>query len=53
MSLTGDIGDRAVIAQHPDRVLELSVDCEGVVIDIDTWDNYHLVAEKFRRKESD
>ena len=53
MQLTGDVGGRAVIAQHPDRVLELPVDCEGVVIDVDTWDSYNMVTEKFRRKESD
>jgi len=52
MQLTGDVGGRAVIARHPDRVLELPVDCEGVVIDVDSWDSYHLATEKFRRKES-
>ncbi|MFC1983807.1 molybdenum cofactor cytidylyltransferase [Chloroflexota bacterium] len=52
MQLTGDVGGRTVIARHPDRVLELSVDCEGVVIDVDSWDSYRLVTEKFRQEES-
>ena len=51
MQLTGDADGRAVIARYPDRVLELPVDCEGVVIDVDTWDSYRLATEKFRRKE--
>jgi len=52
MQLTGDIGGRVVITRHPERVLELPVDCEGVVIDVDSWDSYHLVTEKLRQKES-
>ncbi len=35
-SLSGDIGGREIIKEHPDDVLEVPVDCEGIVIDIDT-----------------
>ncbi|TES84081.1 MAG: molybdenum cofactor cytidylyltransferase [Dehalococcoidia bacterium] len=34
--LSGDIGGREIIKQHPEDVLEVPVDCEGIVIDIDT-----------------
>ncbi len=33
--LSGDIGGREIIKQHPEDVLEVPVDCEGIVIDID------------------
>ena len=34
--LTSDIGGREIIEEHPDDVLEVAVDCEGIIIDIDT-----------------
>jgi molybdenum cofactor cytidylyltransferase len=34
--LSGDIGGREIIKQHPEDVLEVPVKCEGIVIDIDT-----------------
>lgn len=34
--LSGDVGGREIIKQNPEDVLEVPVDCEGVVIDIDT-----------------
>jgi molybdenum cofactor cytidylyltransferase len=34
--LSGDIGGREIIKQHPKDVLEVPVKCEGIVIDIDT-----------------
>lgn len=34
--LKGDIGGREIIKRHPEDVLEVAVDCEGIVIDIDT-----------------
>ena len=40
LKLKGDIGGREIIARHPDDVLEVAVNCEGVCIDIDTMDNY-------------
>ncbi|HEY55718.1 MAG TPA: nucleotidyltransferase family protein [Dehalococcoidia bacterium] len=35
-ALKGDIGGREIIKEHPEDVLEVAVDCEGIVIDIDT-----------------
>jgi molybdenum cofactor cytidylyltransferase len=34
--LKGDIGGREIIKRHPADVLEVAVDCEGIVTDIDT-----------------
>lgn len=34
--LEGDIGGREIVKEHAEDVLEVPVDCEGVVIDIDT-----------------
>jgi molybdenum cofactor cytidylyltransferase len=34
--LSGDIGGREIIKQHPEDVLEVPVKCKGIVIDIDT-----------------
>lgn len=42
LRLKGDIGGREIIDRHPDDVLEVTVNCEGVLIDIDTMDNYTL-----------
>ena len=50
MQLGGDTGGRIIIAQYPDRILEVPVSCEGVVIDIDDWDSYQQVTEKLKRK---
>ncbi len=40
LKLKGDIGGRQIIDQHPDDTLEVAVNCEGINIDIDTYDNY-------------
>jgi molybdenum cofactor cytidylyltransferase len=34
--LSGDIGGREIIKEHHEDVLEVPVDCEGIIIDIDT-----------------
>lgn len=34
--LSNDIGGREIIKEHPEDVLEVAVDCQGIVIDIDT-----------------
>jgi molybdenum cofactor cytidylyltransferase len=34
--LKGDIGGREIIKHHPEDILEVAVDCEGIVIDVDT-----------------
>ena len=41
LRLKGDIGGREIIGQHPDDILEVIVDCEGICVDIDTIDNYN------------
>ena len=40
LRLKGDIGGREVINRHPEDVIEVDVDCEGVLIDIDDMDSY-------------
>jgi len=34
--LKGDIGGREIIKEHPEDILEVAVECEGIDIDIDT-----------------
>jgi molybdenum cofactor cytidylyltransferase len=45
LGLEGDIGGREIINRHPDDVLEVAVNCEGVCIDIDTEESYNLSGE--------
>ncbi len=40
LGLTGDIGGKRVINQHPDDILEVSVDSESINIDIDNINDY-------------
>jgi len=40
LGLTGDIGGREVIKDHPDDILEVAVDSESVISDIDTRADY-------------
>jgi len=40
LELKGDIGGRQIIKDHPDDVLEISVDSEGVITDINTRSDY-------------
>jgi molybdenum cofactor cytidylyltransferase len=37
---TGDIGGRELLKAHPEDVLEVLVDCEGVVVNINTEEEY-------------
>ncbi len=46
LELKGDMGGRQIIKDHPDDILEVAVNCEGIYIDIDTVDNYHLEKKK-------
>ena len=41
LKLKGDIGGREIIQHHPDDVLEVVVNCEGVCVDIDTMGSYN------------
>ena len=47
LRLKGDIGGRQIITRYPDDVLEVTVNCEGINIDIDTENSYHLERDKF------
>ena len=52
LNLKGDVGGREIIKRHPDDVLEVAVNCEGVLLDIDTMENYTpiiLNPEKYKR----
>jgi molybdenum cofactor cytidylyltransferase len=52
LNLEGDIGGREIIKRHPDDVLEVAVNCEGVLLDIDTMENYTPITlnlEKYKR----
>jgi molybdenum cofactor cytidylyltransferase len=40
LNQTGDIGGRELLKSHPDDVLEVPVDCEGVVVNINTKEEY-------------
>jgi len=41
LNLKGDVGGRGIIRRHLDDVLEVAVNCEGVLLDIDTMENYN------------
>ena len=43
LRLKGDIGGREIIDRHPEDVLEVAVNCEGVCIDIDTGEQLQLL----------
>jgi molybdenum cofactor cytidylyltransferase len=52
LNLKGDVGGREIITLHPDDVLEVAVNCEGVLLDIDTMENYTPITlnpEKYKR----
>jgi molybdenum cofactor cytidylyltransferase len=45
LHLKGDVGGREIIKCHPDDVLEVAVNCEGVLLDIDTAEDYSSVTK--------
>jgi len=52
LNLKGDVGGREIIKRHPDDVLEVAVNYEGVLLDIDTMKNYNSITlnpEKYKR----
>ena len=51
LALTGDIGGRQILHDHPGDILEVAVNSEGVTIDIDTIDDYNSYLAK-RSKNS-
>ena len=46
LALEGDVGGREIMARHPGKVREVPVECEGVILDIDTPEAYHLARQK-------
>jgi molybdenum cofactor cytidylyltransferase len=40
LGLSGDVGGRQITKDHPDDILEVAVDSEGVIADFDTKDDY-------------
>ena len=40
MALEGDVGCRALFAQHPETIEKLEVEDEGILLDIDNQDDY-------------
>ena len=48
LRLKGDIGGKEIIGQHPDDILEVTVNCEGICVDINTVDNYYLGRSRLR-----
>jgi CTP:molybdopterin cytidylyltransferase MocA len=46
LRLEGDIGGREIIDRHPDGVLEVAVNREGVCFDIDTTGGLYLEGSK-------
>jgi len=48
MNLRGDVGGRTVVDRHPEEVKVVPVKSEGVVKDVDTWQDY---VKEFRKKK--
>jgi len=48
LKLKGDIGAREIVDRHPDDVLGVAVNCEGICIDIDTADSSPLERNKLK-----
>lgn len=48
LNLRGDIGGREIVKIHSDDVYEVNVDCRGILIDIDTPNNYREALKKFK-----
>ena len=40
LNLKGDVGGREIIKRHPDDVLEVEVNCDDILLDIDTIESY-------------
>ncbi|UCD71635.1 MAG: nucleotidyltransferase family protein [Syntrophobacterales bacterium] len=38
--LMGDVGCRSILKRHPEDILEVEVDSEGVITDINSWGEY-------------
>ncbi len=47
--LRGDIGGREIIRNHPEDVLEVAVNCEGICLDINTPQNLAVCRSKSKK----
>ncbi len=45
--LRGDRGAKEILMRHPEDVLEVDVECSGVIEDIDTVEEYRRACEEF------
>jgi molybdenum cofactor cytidylyltransferase len=45
MALAGDVGCRALFAQHPEAIAKLEVEDEGILVDIDNPDDYQRLRQ--------
>ncbi len=52
LELKGDIGGRQIIKAHPEDVLEVAVNCEGICIDIDTVDSLSLARSRLGQEDA-
>jgi len=41
LQIQGDTGGREIVKRHPEDILEVEVDCKGVLTDIDTPEQYN------------
>lgn len=42
-TLSGDIGARKIILQHPESIVGVNITDEGIIFDIDTWEDYRHI----------
>jgi len=47
LNLRGDVGGRTIVERHPEDVKVVPIKSEGVVKDVDTWQDYE---KEFRKK---
>jgi molybdenum cofactor cytidylyltransferase len=45
LKLSGDVGGRQIIEDHPDDILEVAVNSESVIADFDTTDDYQAYVD--------
>ncbi len=53
-NLRGDAGCRPILNRHPEDILEVDVESEGVIADIDSWEEYAatvLSGEELKRHD--
>lgn len=53
MRLSGDKGGREIVTRHAEAVMEVSVECEGVIQDIDTADEYRALLDRLNQRFED